>query len=254
MANPYKKEGVDGHNAKLRRLTRHYGAADPTMNKLAPVDRLKKNGPEESVGFGSDSSAPDTRADRPLRRTAAANPLATYKRGGGVKGRAEGGRVKRGGKGKTNINIVVAPGSAAGGAPAMPPLALPIGANPALPPPMPPPAPPMGGPSGPGLMAMGGLGGPPGMPPGLVPPRKRGGRITGQAAEAEMAGMEKQAATHPDVKEDRALVKQMVKPDALKRAAGGKIGLTAGAVTGEGRLEKADAHRRNAKSERAQVV
>ena len=55
--------------------------------------------------------------------------------------------------------------------------------------------------------------------------------------------------SHPDEKEDRKLVKEMIKSDALKHARkdGGVVvtekkpkmpHMTAGAVTGEGRLEK----------------
>ena len=92
----------------------------------------------------------------------------------------------------------------------------------------------------------------------MMPPRKRGGKVA-----------------HADEKEDAAQIKKMVKPDALKRADGGpadktsedwtqaqevmqrkayegpetnrarggrlpnqKHRMTAGAVTGEGRLEK----------------
>lgn len=57
MAHPNKDEGVKGHNAKLRRLTQDYGAANPSMNKLAKVDRIGKGGPQESVGFGVDAGA-----------------------------------------------------------------------------------------------------------------------------------------------------------------------------------------------------
>ena len=84
----------------------------------------------------------------------------------------------------------------------------------------PPGAPPMAG------APMGGM---PGMmpPPGAMPPRKRGGRVH-----------------HADEAEDRAMIKGMVKGSALKhRASGGRLAsqkhhMTAGAVTGEGRLEK----------------
>ena len=43
---------------------------------------------------------------------------------------------------------------------------------------------------------------------------------------------------HDDAKEDRAMIKSMVKPSAIKRAAGGKVMMTAGSESGEGRLQK----------------
>ena len=264
MAHPNKKEGVEGHNAKLRRMTRGYGDANPAMKKLAPVTAQKKEGGEEAVGFGADSDKASARSDRPARRTTSANPVATYKKGGATK-LAKGGRTKHKG---THVNVIVAP---QGGSP--PPGAgagLPMGANPAGAM-MPPPKPPM---AGPGPMAPppgAGMGMPPGagagpmmagapggLPPGMMPPRKRGGKVA-----------------HADEKEDAAQIKKMVKPDALKRADGGpadktsedwtqaqevmqrkayegpetnrarggrlpnqKHRMTAGAVTGEGRLEK----------------
>lgn len=246
MAHPMKKEGVEGHNAKLKRFTQDYGAADPAMNKSAPVTSMKQEGEEDAVGFGADSAAPRARSDRPARRSTAANPLATYRKGGRIgKKRSDGGDVSaiemanrnqeaskpteraRGGRTKsknkgTHVNVIVAPQGGAPGAGAPAPVA------PVLPPPaaaMPPPRPPMGPPMGgamppPGLM--GAPGAPGGMPPGVMPPRARGGRLN-----------------HPDEAADRAMIKNMVKPSALQRAKGGKVtGMTAGALSGEGRLEK----------------
>lgn len=227
MAHPHKKEGVAGHNAKLRKMTRDYGAADPAMNQLAPDDVLKDEaGPEDSVGFGADAAAPNARADRPARRTAAANPLATYKRGGAVKKKADGGEVSaieaankaqaeatpnraRGGrlkgKGATHVNVIVAggaPGAGAGANPALPPG---LGAGPPMMPPGPPPGP---------------MAGPPGLPPGMPPMPPPGAGPGGPPM----------------------------------RAAGGKVGLTAGAASGEGRLEKVAAQKKVARHERAQRV
>src|ERR1700722_20586918 len=94
MAHPMKKDSVEGANAKMRRMTDGYGSASgPSNNILAETNRAKGEGPEESTGFGADSSAAKPRGDRPARRTTAANPLATYKRGGSVKKRADGGDV-----------------------------------------------------------------------------------------------------------------------------------------------------------------
>ena len=143
-------------------------------------------------------------------------------------------------KGKgTHVNVIVAPQGAGAGAGALPPPVVPLGGNPAIPPPAAPPkplmAPPMAPPMG-GGMPM--AGGPPMMPPpGMMPPRKRGGRVG-----------------HADEAEDRAMIKGMVKPSALKRAKGGKIHMTAGAESGPGRLEKTAARARNAKHEKAQAV
>ena len=64
---------------------------------------------------------------------------------------------------------------------------------------------------------------------------------------------------HSDEKQDMSLIKRTVKEDALKphgsmRAAGGKVGLTAGAYSGEGRLEKTAARKRNASHEHPEEV
>ncbi len=74
---------------------------------------------------------------------------------------------------------------------------------------------------------------PPGGPP--IPIRKKGGRVMKH---------------HDDEAEDAAQIKSMVKKEALKphgamRAAGGRMThLTAGAYSGEGRLEKAHQNKR----------
>lgn len=233
MAHPMRKEinGVTGNNAKLRRMTRHYGDANPSMKRNAPVTKMKTEGPEDAVEYGADSAAPNARSDRPARKSAAANPVSTYKKGGAVK-RAGGGRVH---KGKTNININVIPQgsmSQPGASPAIPPV-LPMGGNPAVPPPAP--MAPPGGQIPPQLAAaLAGAGG--ARPPGMMPMRKRGGRV------------------HGDEVEDERLIHKMVKGSALKRAKGGKIHMTAGSESGPGRLEKTAARARNAKHERPQAV
>ena len=90
---------------------------------------------------------------------------------------------------------------------------------------------------------MGGLpmapGAPGGLPPGIMPPRAKGGRVK-----------------HADEAEDKALFKKMFKEAEKKegkteRARGGRLPhqkhhMTAGAVTGEGRLEKIGKHGHNA--------
>ena len=87
MAHPMRKEAADSSTAKFRKMTEHYGAADPKMVKSASVTKLNTNGAQDSVGYGADSSAPKPRGDRPARKTKAANPVSTYRKGGKVKDR-----------------------------------------------------------------------------------------------------------------------------------------------------------------------
>ena len=253
--HPMKKESDAGANAKLERMTRDYGAADPKANLLAPVDRMKAEGPEDAVGFGADSDMPRARADRGARRKAPqANPVATYAKGGKVcradggdvspieqanreqsqtSQRARGGRTK---KGSTHVNVIVAPGGGPG-AGAMPPPVIPPG-GPAVPPaaPMMAPKPPMGG------MPPGAMVPPPGaIPPGAMPPRASGGRV------------------HSDEAQDRKLFNKMFKDrekgeEHAKRAAGGKVHMTAGAESGPGRLEKTEIQARANKKYHPQAV
>ena len=187
--HPLKNSAIEGHAAKLRRMTAHYGAADPKANILGPTNRGKQEGPEEAEEFGADSYQPTARPDRKSRRTAAANPVATYAKGGAVKRarggkvkhrdaggglgsdieaanvqqqlanpskRAAGGRMKHKGKGATHVNVIVAPGGGAPGAPGAMPMMPP---RPPMMPPAMPPHPPM---AGPGM--------PPGVPGGGMPP------------------------------------------------------------------------------------
>ena len=131
---------------------------------------------------------------------------------------ARGGSVK--GKKGTQVNVIIA-GHGDGAKPPMPAMPMPAAAPPA-PPPMPA-GPPPGMAKPPMAVA------PPGaMPPGLGPrPFKRGGAV--------------KAMKHDDAKEDRAMIKSMVKPSAIKRADGGKVPapMTAGSESGEGRMQKA---------------
>lgn len=267
MAHPMKADSVSGHNAKMRRMTDGYGlGAGPKENILAPDEKMKREGPEDSVGFGSDSSMARARGDRPARRSMPANPLATYKRGGSVKKRADGGDVSsieeanrdqmvtsraRGGrtKGKhgTHVNIIV--GQPPGGAPTPPPV-LPVGPPPAMP--IPPPRPPMPPPGAGGPSPMAGPGPviPPGLPPpGMMPPRAKGGRVHGDEAEDK-------ALIHKTLKAEGLIRSDKAEKEPLEgRAMGGKVtGYDAGAGSGEGRLEKIENYGRKVSHEKPQAV
>jgi hypothetical protein len=109
---------------------------------------------------------------------------------GGRTARATGGKLGKSGKGKTNINIVIAAGKQPGkenappmgmppgmGMPPPPPMGAPPAGGPGMPPGLPP-GPPPGLPPGLGAGPMAGPGGPPPMPPGMPPmPRKSGGKV-----------------------------------------------------------------------------
>jgi len=235
MAHPLKRDASDAHNSKLRRMTRHYGSASgPANNRLAPMENLKDEGPEDHVGFGADYAAATARSDKPARRAVVANPVATYKKGGKIKPveiatRARGGRLKGKGKGSTHVNVIVAPQGAqqppAGPAnPQLAALAAAAGPKPPMPPGPPPGAPPMGA----------------GAPPMM--PRKRGGR-----------------ANHPDEAQDKQLINRVLKQEGLERerARGGMVDISSvksGAESGPGRLEKASLHRRHKKDMKPQAI
>jgi hypothetical protein len=248
MAHPLKSDAASAHSAKLRSMTTNYGlGSGPHNNITAPSERLKGEAGETHVGFGADSAnASAKRGDRPARRSEAANPVATYARGGKVKHKDSGGPVEeqmaeaneakeaanprnmggviaraRGGRAKhgTHVNVIVAPQGAGAPPPGAGPspqlAALAAGAHPPMGgPPMPPPGGPAGGPGGPPMMP----------PPGAPPMRARGGKVMGG---------------HPDASQDKDLIHETLKEEGLvRKAKGGGVTMTAGAITGNGRLEK----------------
>lgn len=266
MAHPHKTDADKAKGSKFHRMTRDYGmAGGKDKYMVTPEERLKDetDTPEDSVGFGADSAAASARSDRPARRSVPANPLATYAKGGAVKGDKSGldnqsklkiaarphkaaktGPVKGDKSGLTNEDKLPVPGRARGGrlhgkkgATHVNVIVAPQGGSPAGaggPPPqlaglLPGAHPPMGGPP------MGGPppgppmpppGGPPGMPPGgpPMPMRAKGGKVMGD---------------HPDAAQDKEMIKKTLREEGLvRKARGGGIHMEAGAATGIGRLEK----------------
>lgn len=157
-----------------------------------------------------------------------------------VAGMKKAGKKHASGKGKTNINIVIAAGKGQGMPPAdvmAPPAAMPM--------PMPPP--PMAGPPAAAMPPMppmppAGAGPMPPMPP--VPGRKAGGRIT--KAASSYKDMEAGAASGEGRLQKTEIARRH--KDAPARKSGGRISkvaksykdMTAGAASGEGRLQKTD--------------
>lgn len=271
MAHPHRSDATESHNEKMRKMTEHYGSASgPANNIPAPTNRLKGEGPEPASGFGMDASGmPKARGDRMTRSRGVPN----RRHGGKVGKKADGGDVSsieeanrdqslanpparaRGGRtkgkaGHTHVNVIVAPQGGPAGPGGMPPPVLPPGGS-ALPPGAggpPPPMPPrplMAGPGGPGgpPMMPPGAGAPGGLPPGLMPPHARGGAV----------GRAKGGAVHKDAKQDKKLIEKTLKDEGLVRsdkaekeplegrARGGRMNqphMTAGAISGPGRLEK----------------
>ena len=195
---------------------------------------------------GGHVDAADLAADKKLIKRAMAmhdkqehhgehTDLSKLKKGGHVK-RADGGRIpggvigkmKKGKKAHTNVNVIVAPPRPAGGEDkaAMPAMPAPM---PRVPVPMP--MPPAG--AAPGMPP---AGGPPGMPP--MPMRKKGGRVesnvTPVKAESLRLGTK---VTHAPGKGDLSEIRKHP-PITYKKGGAVYPKMRYGAGSGEGRLEK----------------
>jgi hypothetical protein len=168
--------------------------------------------------------------------------MSEAKHGGKIAHRASGGRVKKG-NARTQVNIVMGahpsrapmpemvPMTGAGTvAPVRPPMAL--GPTAGGPPPIP-----------------AGAGAAPLPPPGAMPMRARGGKVekTAKLTPAKIEGMRKGTqVTHTSGKNDLADIRDY---SPITKRAGGGVGhkypkMTAGAGSGEGRLEKVEKYGR----------
>lgn len=235
----YRKEAASSASAKLAKLSGSHGTeSNPGGNKLATMESPPRGSNMDPVIRGS--------------------KVATFARGGRTK------------SGKTNVNIII--GKPGGEAPAAAPMPSPVASMPSGPPGAPPSPPPGGQSSGPpmpaGLAPGAGVGMPPGMPSGMmqrkhggrtVPKKADGGALAGVPPAVIQAALAKQAALKqalpnggvppaPSLPISPEIIKAALAQKAAQAQGAGTMGLlrkyggramTAGAVSGEGRLEKA---------------
>lgn len=216
MAHPYSQhKEVHKGQRRAKEMARHF--------KQGGAVKLATGGSTGSFKRGGHAKKEE---EVKVEGKASGGRLDKYARGGGT---------KKHGKGHhTHINIMVAPkggdaapspGLGAGGPPPM------AGGAPPMMPPKAPMGPPPGGPMGAGAPGL-----PPGMPPpgagGPKPPgmMKRGGKVySGLSSKANISDWAKRATGNSCYEK------------------GGKVPMKAGAMTGEGRLEKKRAYGTKAK-------
>jgi hypothetical protein len=222
-----REEGYTAADMKAPRAGRKEGGRKWIQKAIEKPGALRK-----SLGVKEGEKIPAKKLAKAAEASGKLGKRARLAETLGRMNRATGGRTKSG-KGKTNINIVIAAGQKRHPAEDMPPAAPRDGAVPIPMPAAPPPA-------------MMGAGMPP-MPPGgagLPMPRKAGGRITKVAKSYK--DMEAGAASGEGRLQKTDIESRHT--DAPARKAGGRISkvaksykdMTAGAGDGEGRLQKTD--------------